>query len=408
MEENEEIEIKGIYTMALDNGFLKDLETSAKIKIRELLHETQLPIKHILEYSIKNKLFISHIDLLTKTDSYFDSVNLYSADTDFTARELIKQLCTKFGQKFILRSTEWNNQYIIEYNLIKICFIYSLNINKTTDITTLINPVMIDNLYIMPPIIELIKLYNHMYNPINMSEDDSSTWEPFLLDIKRLESLCTFGDLASADAKSPKVKNKKILEKINEVILNYLSDSNYVIIGDAAFQIENEKLPQTTTPIEFISKNTIDFDYKSISNFVKRFIEKSIVFSEDIILLPDEYNLKRYNFYILIDDIKHHILSIYNNATYELIPYNDYTFNMGKFKLADPIVMVMFLYLDIFEKRYVSKDILKSYKDRINIIDDKINWIGIYIDMNLNKRKINIKNPNSGKPLYYCYETIDL
>lgn len=383
---------------------------------------------------------ISDIPTLLDKHKYWTTIQIYGVAMDIFAKELLQELCKEIDANFTLKITEWDNTFYIEHNFRRICFMTSFNIYKTHSIVDFINPLVytIDNIeiLIMPPLLELIELYTILYTPAQATEWSNTLNSILQLEeridkyIKTLTTDNKLNQIAISQSFSHNIeKNTKDAPytKIRNLILDFVSDSNYLLLSHNASIINNTI--QTIDIDKFsifdlISKNYIDTDFKAISNYLSKFTSNRLVYKEKRIYIKDSM-IKKYSFYLLNDnDInngKQHILNIYNNTQYEIINYITITLNNKKIKFVDPITEIKFIYMDIWNiiisKRLSSIGFkiyakiiaenfkqLKEYRKKINIFEQKKNYMGIYIDKNIQRKLTTLINPNINKTSYYCHE----
>jgi hypothetical protein len=389
----------------LETDFIKRLTTDAKLEIQKNAAYLVPIFEHIVKYVKTHKLIIGDIKLLEGTFVYWDYVHIYTNDSPGIANGLMRDLCETFKDKLMMRATEWTNQFTIEYDYRGICNVYSLdgmgyNVEEAIKRT----PTIINDLYMIPPILEIINAYGKLYNPKYIE-----TWEEIHHTIKALEGLIERKTLTPSVLKASKeAKKPSTIGKLSEIMIGYCTDTDFVLVGETAYEYLNIIKSSSDQPIEIISKNDIEFDYKAINTYINRFTKTGIVYNTDPIMIPDEPILKRYHFYAMLNNKRKHFLTIYNNTSYELISYSSLKIDNGELKLADPILQLRLLYMKIWECYVSGKscssdifDIIDFYRERINITEIKP-VIGIYIDPIVKRKMLNIENPNTGKYTFYC------
>lgn len=388
----------------------------------------------ILKYINNTNLIVSDLDLLLGQKVYWEHIQIFSLDAKKIVEDLLKTLCKNHGNLFILKVSEYDYTYYIEYKLRKICTITNLSIYKRYSIDTLIKPIIINykneyNLSVLSALIEIINLYDLLYDPKKHSE-----WKIILEDINKLESLALkeieFNLQTEKDilAVSPSfINTKKVnIKKVNkkkeniiktETLLEFFADSDYLIISNLD-NLNSNKLEV----LEIISKNSIEYDIDSL----QRFLKADIIYREHKLYIPKEHAQTKYNVYIQYNNgkkiIKNRIMSIYNNTTYQLIHYEQLVINGKLYKIADAITIIKFIYISIWTnivyhrisiysdkifREFIKNKLLllKYYKGKININPEtKKNYIGVYINPLTYKKILNIQNLNKGKTNYYCFE----
>ena len=396
----------------------------------------------ILNYVNNTDLIISDLELLLGQKIYWDNILIYALDAEATAIDLVKKLCKTYGNLFILRISEYDFTFYIEYKVRKMCTITKLIIYDKYAIDTIIAPTIINyngnkQLKLLPALIEIINLYDFLYDPKNYTE-----WENVLENINKLEVMALKdiqSNLKTNNEKlevSPSFITTKLLNNKNkmgkmgkkekilkvETLLEFVADTDYLIISN----LDNlDKFNHDLEVLEIISKNDIDFDIEFLQKFLNKY-DISIVYKERTLYIPKEHAMTKYNIYMQYnngkDIIKQRIMSIYNNTTYQLVNYENRVINGKLYKMVDSVTVIKFIYLSIWTniiyhkistyddkvfKEFINTKLLllKYYKSKMNINwQEKTNFVGIYINPLVNKKILNIKNLNKNKTNYYCFE----
>ena len=439
------------------NNFIQNLEADADIEITKDREKYKPIYDYILKISNDMGLIISDIDLLLGRKVYWEFMQIYHKDAIIVSKELLESLCLEFGEKFVLKISEFEESYSIEYNLRRICTIYTLKLFKKYDISEFIKPLEfksgIHKVKLLPPILEVITLYTYLYN-VGMSSD----WISILDTIKQVEVFVQ-NDLDAIIAKATdKVakdndilllisspfdtgkdakdtgkdakdtgkdakdtgKDMQKMKQLHSLLLEFVSDSNYLLIH----QPTTDEPLNEVEELDIISQNSIDSDYKAIIAFLSKFTQEGIVYKEKSLYIHNNYTMKKYAFYILsksgLETHKKHILNIYNNSAYELISYKTITFGQNILKIVDPVVSIKFIYINIWSsillqrvskydlkkyKLYILNQIklLNMYKEKIDLYTKKVDFIGKYEDIIIHKKKLAIANPNVNKSAFYCH-----
>ena len=416
-----------MFKQLLSGNYVEHMQKMAIPLIKESRLKNKDIFDCIINFVSKNNLLISNIKLLIGKQSYWEFVEIYSIDADTIAKQLTKLLCETFEYKFVLKILENENSYTIEYDVKKICTISSLKLYKKYSVDEFISPLKLtvgsNTILSIPPILEIIRLYRDLYNP-----KEAENWSNILNNIKILENILD-KELSNNFALPKKKLNildenhqdeshqdeKEISKKqimIKQILLDFIVGSNYLLLEHTI------KLKVLTV----ISKNPIDFDFQIIMRHLGNFYKFGIVYHKKELFLHGEITMERYLFYIIYNDgvkiIKKHILTIYNNLSYELINFIE----SDKYKVVDPITELRFIYVSIWDliiaerirpnKSKFNKNIthlfslLIHYRKLINIYEYKNNYIGVYTDINITKKINALAKQNVGKYSYYCYEVI--
>lgn len=386
-------------------------------------------VDFIIKYVNTHKLLISNINLLLGKQEYWDSVDIFTLDIDNISKELVKELCSKFDKLFLLKIVKENTEYFIEYNLIKICNINTINPYKSFTLYDFISPIKYEvsntTIFLFPYLIEIIYLYNKLYSPAFASD-----WEEVYEDIKKIEvfvdkdidkillmpktSMQEYISTSGGECTKNKCKDTqdaKIAE-IKKLLLDFIKNEHYILCNEF-YDFENP-----SGIIELISAN-IDADFKLIVNSLSKYIEYGITYKKKSIYLPKENQMEKYNFYIEIPFVKNikkkHFLTIYNNTSYELVNY----YEKDGYKFADPITQLKFVYLSIWssivmQKTHglhyeefiaqlnLKKEELSKLRNKIDIYGTKKNYTGSYLSESMSK-KLTADYTNI-KSNYYCHD----
>lgn len=391
--------------LLLETNFVKKITDVAKIEIKKNT-EREFPIFGYLENFAKtNELIIGNDKLIDGTFVYWESVDLYGYNSEDIATRLLTDLCNTYGKKFTMRSIEWINQYHIEYKSRVICNIYTLNIHCDLEKVIKRDPYLVNDMYVLPPILEIIAKYTMLCNPRY-----AERWGSILQTTQNIEKhFQRNGYMDDTRKVNGITKTDRMIAKMGEIILDYIRDSDYILVGETAYNLSDNPISiDISKPIEIISKNDIEFDYKSIKTYINRFVKTGIVYAVVPVALPNEHMLKCHHLYVIHQNKKKHFMTIYNNTAYELISYLESKGDGGIYEIADPIPQLRFLYTQIWldythsiKSDPVIFDLIQYYREKIDITTIK-QFSGVYLDLNVELKKLNIKNPNIGKYVFYC------
>ena len=416
-----------MFKTLLENNYVSELKEGAKETIKKDRTQHQNVIQFILEYVSNHKLLVSNTEILLNKQEYWSSVSIFALNVDEHAKTLIRGLCKKFDQMFFLKITNENYEYYIEYKLRKLCTLNSIKPYKSYSIYDFISPVVHKtdgiNIFLLPYLIEIIYLYDKLYDPALASD-----WEDIYKDIKKMEisvdeeivkllnnesdptkSVLNVEKKKCPTGKCQNVKNRMI--EIKKMVLDYFKNSHYILCDE----YYNFKEPKNA--IEVISAN-VETDFKLLVNYLSKFINFGITYKKKSIYLPKYSQMEKYNFYMEIPLMKNikkkHFLTIYNNTSYELINY----YEKNQYKYADPIVQLKFAYLSVWSSNVVQKthkihhdEFIKFLMNKknsiellrkcVNIYELKKNYVGSYLPESIGK-KLSLKFTGN-KSNFYCH-----
>lgn len=391
--------------LLLETNFVEKITDVAKLEIKKNT-EREFPIFDYIENFAKtNELIIGNDKLIDGTFVYWGSIDLYCYNSEDIATRLLTDLCNRYGKKFTMRSLEWVNQYHIEYKSRVICNVYTLNIHGDLEKVIKKDPYLVNGMYVLPPILEIIAKYTMLCNPRY-----AERWGSILQTTRNLENHFQQSRYMDDTSKIKGIKKAdRMITKMGEIVLDYIGDSDYILVGETAYNLSDNPISiDIGKPIEIISKNDIEFDYKSIKTYINRFVKTGIVYAVVPVALPNEHMLKCHHLYVIHQNKKKHFMTIYNNTAYELISYLELKGEYGVYRIADSIPQLRFLYTKIWsdytrsiKSDPVVSDLIQYYREKIDITTIK-QFGGVYLDLNIELKKLNIKNPNTGKYVMYC------
>lgn len=209
------------------------------------------------------------------------------------ANELINALAIDMPtEHMLLRSPIANHKFIILINLFEIATIWDIG----SKYYGAIKPVVHNKFKLLPPEISLIGIYRDLYDPLYIDAFDANL---------KCEQ-CLYKRVARRGRVIIGGANNK--RKLIDIL-----GGNCVVVGSAGSDMLLGKEPNWNAPLEVISKNA-DTLAKEVYDAIK---------SDDVcikkIYVPMLEDLTLVKYYI---SGKHGpIISIYNSANYELIPY---------------------------------------------------------------------------------------
>lgn len=394
----------------LENDYHKELIVKAQEFIIAERETYKAIIIEILTFANKNNLLISNIDLLLNTQEYWTYVDLFCINVESTAKALISLLCNKFDKIFLLKVFEKDLEYYIEYDLRKMCSLNAIKLYKQFTINDVINPVKFKvneniEIQLFPVLIEIIHLYNQLYDPGN-----ADNWLETYGKIQQLTPLAHkelehFSIGKKENIKEDLCFKEKNKENIRQLVLDFCKQEKYLIID-------------CKETVEAIVSNPQKV-YESISNFLSKFVNYGISYKKRTLYIPKEFRLESYIYYFEIPCVskvnKKQFLVLYNNTSYELINY----YEKNGYLYVDPIVQIMFDYIAIWNYILLKKikilndtkyntivngrynNILAAEK-KIDLFEIKKNYVGNYIPMSVNKKLVSKVGTN--KSSYYCFE----
>ena len=216
-------------------------------------------------------------------------------------------------------------------------------------------------------------VYHKLYIPNYYDEWDNLLQQENLLYNFIINKDTTGG----GSVKCTSCKNERNLDinNIKLLMLNFLNNANYALIGNWAHKlISLEKDITDSENIQIISENDIEHDYKNICNYLASYTNYGIYYKKKKIYIPKDTRIYKYTLFIKYPTftsastkgshgVDKQFLDIYNCGEYELIPYIPKKYDKISLKVGNLFVQLRFLMIDMWLYR-----VLKYLK----VIDDKL------------------------------------
>lgn len=300
-----------------------------------------------------DKIIFSDINkILKKSDNTIpNTIIIYTTHTRKMATILANIVHKTFGKFVQMRSIIPNEEYNIMYNMRNIVKIYRIERYKKVKLDKLFNVVNVDNLFYFPAEIELIDIYHKLYLP-NFNEEWASMINNEYDLHKSLSKIQKGGACANC-----KVKRKLDICQIKHLMLNFLNNETYVMVGKWAHNFINGTQDISDDPIQIISENDIEQDYDNIVQYLASFTKYGISYTKKNLYIPKDNRIYKYTLYIKYPTFGKNIvdkpfLDIYNCGSYELIPYT--LIDTGnKIKVGNIYVQLRFIMIDLWLLRLV-------------------------------------------------------
>lgn len=367
--------------------------------------------------------------ILKITNNTEQNMIIYTTHTRRTTTMIANHIHKKIGKLVQMRSIIPNEEYEIMYNMRGLIKLYHIERYKNIAIPELFNAIKINNLYYFPPEIELMDIYHKLYLP-NYYDD----WNILLQQEKSLYGSIIDKDTKGGDIKCTSCKDKRKLEinSIKLLLLKFLDNANYILVGGWAHNIitlenSSNKDISNNENIQIISENDIEQDYKNISNYLSSYTNFGVYYKKKKIFIPKDNRIYKYTLFIKYPTftattgkgyrgIDKQFLDIYNCGEYELIPYITKKYNNISLRVGNLFVQMRFLLLDMWLYRLIKY--LKAIDDKlfhekcayihstmktlkkILPIDFKNKYMGINYDEKI-AQKITITKQNIKKSSYY-------
>ncbi len=356
-----------VFANLIKGKWFVELFDKADVFINGMYKKKNEPLyQFILDYSKEHKILVSNLDLLVHghIKNYNDIIYIYDLDPGNVANGIFKLLCSK-GRGYSLNIELANFYYSINYETSIIIKISKIKQYKNVSLVDFISPIIVDSIYLLPPILELIDLYKKNYNPEYV--DDWVQINEYITAIKnitntRLKKIIDGGgsDRGGSDRGSDRGDSDKIncidckenrhkyVVHIKDTIIDFLGTYNDYILTST---------PSENRSICLISQNDIQVDFERLNNFLSNVFESNIsmIYKKKNLFIAKDMRIVKHTFLITIakygnkwSSVKKPFLDIYNNASYELIPYTLTNINGKEIKLAHGLVQKRFYYMEIW------------------------------------------------------------
>jgi len=362
----------------------------------------------IIKFIKQNKCLISNLELLDNNDILYNKpLQIFVLNPNEISTKIFKDLCKKFGRFFVLKIEVSDKHYSIDYIAKTYIRISYINQYKNVSLIDYLSPVKVDNFLILPPILELIDLYKKIYNPEYAEE-----WVQLIESAKKIKKLTDINiknsikEFKGGNDKNIK-KDQNVFNLIRKLTIEFLQQyPDYILIHKPDNNIYS-----------IISKNTINTDFERFNKFISSNNTYNLSFRKKNIFIAKDNRIKKHTFFISITKLNNFVnkerpfLDIYNNTSYELIPY----VNFNNMKLVYPWVEIRFYYIGIwnilaaFQIKSIDYNKFAQLTNTIlkNIEEFEIDWeippkefIGTYINEYNSYKKLMLKH--SFNPRLYC------
>lgn len=379
-----------LYDKVLDDKWYENLMVSANKVIDKVFEEYAPVYKYILNFIKKNDLHLSNLNLLLGSEVEYNApLQIYAVDPMKISDSLFRELCKKFGGNYMLQVELTDKQYTINYitkTFIRISFAQS---HEGTSILDFLAPIKINNIKMIPPLLELIDLYKQIYNPEN-----ADSWAELIQQANKIKKIADKNIKASeADLKKGGNKCTDCVDKKVKQVITLLMDflkkyTDYILVD----------IPKPEVRMSILSKNTIQTDFERINTYLSTYVgdDFTIIFKDKTTFLGKDMRIQRYSLYISIahsnefSNSRIGFLDIYNNLSYELIPFR----NENGINIAHRWAQIRFYYINIwnaftayhlnvikYDKLQTILTKLRPYIDQsIDWYDPPVEYMGIYIN----------------------------
>lgn len=426
-----------VFEQVLSDKWYVDLSNKLDQTIQSAYLKNEALYAYILKYTKNNNLLVSSVELLVDNNAhvnYNKAIQIFSLDPTNTATDLFKLLCKTKGRDFSMNIDAVDIHYSIDYLTRPLVKISKINQYKEVSLMDFILPLNINNIYVLPPILELIDLYKQLYNPENVDN-----WCDIIYKSEKIRAITNQNinntinikkggkcvtckqktDINISACKSCKDKRNMQVDEVKDILIDFLST-----YGDYVAIHKFHESPLKGKNVEILSKNDISTDFERLYMFINKLSadNKTIMFKKKNMFIGKDLRIIKHTFYLTMSKynnqwsiVKKPFLDIYNNCSYELIPYELHKIDNKTIKFAHTWVQARFYYIEIWNilaaykldilndaqtSTYIN-DILEHVNNiKISITDIPRNYTGLYINEYQSFKKIILKKGKSSK--IYC------
>lgn len=409
----------------LSVDFLSDVQNEGLTTIKADRNKYKPIWKAIERYCGTNKIIISDKYVLTdKQDElvpiYEKNYKIYTSNPFRHANNLVnlihQTMTNSQDRKFTrLKTIIEKEEFVIEYDMRQVAFIYKLQKHKTTEPNDIIKPIDIKGVLYMPAEIELIDIYHNLYKMQNCEEMEKM--EKVLYEqVRKRKEEGIIGGQSCKDLKKEFLEAMKI-----SIVKDWLpKKENTILVGAWAHDwivYGKDKLCANIEKVQLISEIKPDDMLSQLQLYVGKLASNaSISMREQELHIPKDFRTSRYTYYLQIKSamniIEKPFLDLFNSADFEIIPYK----NINGINLGQQWVLLRFLFIDLWIIRVIktlgllSEDILNKkliYLWRIieffrsdMELTEFGEFIGIYRDYSIDKKIQGLSQTKKYYPYY--------
>lgn len=419
-----------MFSIILNHGFQEHIEKEALTLIKEERDKYSIVYNTIENYCSNNKIIISNMYVLTNQQENKNNIidkiyRLYCVNPLIHANELTnsiyKQTDGKLDKcKFTkMKTVKEQEEFLIEFDTRIVAIIYDLQQKgRVNERSKIIKPVEINKILYMPPEIEIIDVYQILYDPSKFKDFKQYLYlEEYLY--SKVSERKNYG-IIGGDELLCRNKKKELLELFKLELLKLVKQLDIIIVGIWGHNIfqHRDKYCADNEKLQIMGNYTCDF----ITNIVKKELKKHTNFEVSVrkhsLLIPKDFRTLRYTYSIhMITNlgiVEKPFMDFFNCCQFELVPYS----LINGFKIGNAYVMLRFFMIDLWILNIIKhlnqlpENVVKSKIERIlNAVEHIRNnkdllldneYLGKFQDYNIYK-KIVASDEKKFRP-YYPYE----
>ena len=396
------------FSKILKSDFIKDTLKRAQPLISEDRERFKKIYDTVEDYCKKNPVLISNKSVLFGEKKIRESYSLYCLHPFGHALNITNLLHKTTGEPLIiLKTVKKNEELTILVDTRSIINIYAIYRIKDIDPNSIIHPIEIRGMKYLPPEIEIIEIYNNLYDLSKFGDWEKlkDNDEPKMYEMikDRMQSTITSSDRLYGGAECQPMRKDKINALKIDILKNlFTNNTDYILTGVWGANIMLKSIEDlcgskmAVEKLQIISILSYDVILKDISNICGSNVK--ITAKERELQLPKDFRTTRTTFYAQFGDskIEKPFMDLFNSNSFELIPY----FVKDGLALAGKYVMLKFLFIDFWLLKTIAYmnliDIetaknkssnMKYAIDRIrSAVEPIYKYSGIYRDYEIDRR----------------------
>lgn len=397
---------------------------------------------------------------------------LFHTNALVLCNDLINYLFLKTETDLLMMRSLSYNEFIIKYDDIEIVMIYGMPIYQNINLLKVMNLEIINGVNVLPCEIEIINSYKKISDLSNDNDyyyysekelyerfinsqskdisndsfvaeykitggknkdhitvhDEYFSLDKLIIDKDQTDNKNQTDNKDQTDNMSQSEESREIftqhlplnmiqggskydLTELREIIVDKFISKYGCLLGEAALNVyENsfENISHRDLKLNYPFEALVEMDINDIVKELNKILKLDIQYKNNINRLPFDFRNIRHTLSYEIKDETYVLCHIYNDATYNVVPYTKLTFNKKLYNIAMPSMIMKYLFINLWvdKFRFIVKskqpinnkhlvDIIKrthlfyekfSTMEEINKSMD-VSYIGTYLDEITAKKK---------------------
>lgn len=341
------------------NHLLDEADIYIRAERKQYIDVYDVADKYIADQGllIGGQLAVNLIHGEDNSDNYF--YEIYTSNA-FVHATKISNMITSGSPKRIVRmvTIAAYKVYHIFVDTRLIMVLYDVKVHSGTNYLRIVEPITKTlrgkEMLVVSPEIQLLDIYRRLYLPSHADE-----WEKLLINESKLFSM-VISRKEQIQKLTTGARETPIREKIDALMMEYVSSSNKILIGEHACEVLLG-VKSAANFIEVLSFSPLEEDIAEIKDKIRNITTERVQTNTRELEIMGDYRLTRTTIKLGTDSPKD-IMYIYNSADYDLIPYNVLESPKRTLWVGNPFVILRFLLVNLWIVRRVRE---------LGLIDDK-------------------------------------